>query len=339
MPPGRKRPTQVDVARLANVSQATVSYVLNETASFSAPEDTRQRILSAIDTLGYLPNRRARSLRTQKTCTIATIIPDITNPFYPAFERGAQEEVEAQGYDLVLYNTDGVAEKEEKALRSALQAQVDGIVGVFFHLGAGDLSQALDRNVAVTRLENRIHRSGPSQLDSLCVDNEAAAHSAVSYLLQKGHRRIGMIAGHGGPRQPRIAGYLRALGEWGIPGDEHLIVGGEFTEQGGHSGIRPLLEVDPRPTAVFCSNDLIAMGALQRLHECRLHVPGDVAIMGFDDIPVARLVTPPLTTVNQFGWQLGQRCAEMVLERLNNTVPEGARCEASPFELIVRGSA
>ncbi len=139
----KKRPTQADVAKLAKVSQAMVSYVVNDTPSISIPEESRQRVRDAVRTLGYVPDSTARSLRTRKSFTVAGIIPDITNPFYPAFERGIQDVAEDRGYDLISCNTDGIAAKEHKYLRLAQQGRVDGFVAVFFHVSDTDLRPLL----------------------------------------------------------------------------------------------------------------------------------------------------------------------------------------------------
>lgn len=338
---GIKRPTQADVARLAKVSQTTVSYVLNGNPAISVPEATRRRILDAVDELGYVPNGIARSLRTQRTYMIAAVIPDITNPFYPAFERGVQEAAEAGGYDLIVFNTGGVAEKEHRCVRSLQQGRVDGVVGVFFHLKAEDLRPLLERNVAVVRLE--AVKKGASSLDlpldNLYVDNVAASCAAVEHLIGRGHTRIGMIAGQGGPREARVRGYRAALAAHRLPPDEALIRDGDFSEDGGHRAMQSLLDGPRRPTAVFAASDVTAMGALVAIREAGLRVPEDVAVVGFDDIPVARLITPRLTTVAQFQENLGVRAAEMLLERLDGTAPEGGRSEEMPYELIVRESA
>src|SRR5947207_5238134 len=156
----KRRPTQADVARVAGVSQAMVSYILNDNAVIAVLPETRQRILDAIDQLGYVPDRRAQSLRTRKTYTIAGIIPDITNPFYPAFQRGIQDVAERHGYDLITYNTDGVAEKELKCLRSVQQGQADGIIGAFFHVTAEHLRPLLERGITVVRFEARKQEVG-----------------------------------------------------------------------------------------------------------------------------------------------------------------------------------
>ena len=152
-PTRRRRPTQADVARRAGLSQAMVSYVLNASTAVSVPEETRARVLAAMHELGYVPNRAARSLRTNRTLTIASIIPDIANPFYPAFVRGIQDVADQHGYDLIMYNSDGAADKERKCIHSVEQGRVDGVVGVFFHTGAHALAALLEQGIFVVRLE------------------------------------------------------------------------------------------------------------------------------------------------------------------------------------------
>ena len=329
------------MARLASVSQATVSYVLSGKAAISVPEATRRRVLGAVEELGYVPNGAARSLRTQRTSTIAAVIPDITNPFYPAFERGVQGVAEAGGYDLIVYNTGGVAERERRCVRSLQQGRVDGVVAVFFHLKVGDLRPLLERNVALVRLE--AVKKGASGLDlpfdNLYVDNVAASRAAVEHLIGRGHERVGMISGGSGPGQARASGYRAALAANGLPMGDRLVRDGAFTADGGHDAMRDFLEGPYPPTAVFAANDVMAMGALVALREAGLRVPGDVAVVGFDDVPAAALITPRLTTVAQFQENLGVRAAEMLLERLDGTAPEHGRSEEMPYELIVRESA
>lgn len=336
----RRRPTQADVAELASVSQAMVSYVINNTPSVSIPEETRTRVLDAVRTLGYVPQSTARSLRTRKTSTVAGILPDITNPFYPAFERGIQDVAEIHGYDLITCNTDGIEEKELKYLRLAERGRVDGFVAVLFHVSAVHLRSLLERGVAIVRLEPARKEVGPLSLDNIYVHNAAAAQMATSYLIERGHRTIAMLGGQNGPQHRRVLGYCQALVAHGLPINEALIQGdGFFKEDNGYHAMRYVLGRMPRPTAVFAANDLIAMGALAALRDTGLRVPDDIAVVGFDDIPAAKLVSPPLTTISQFPEQLGRRAAEMLFERLEGTVTGGGRCELMPHELIVRESA
>lgn len=334
----RSRITQADVAKRAGVSRALVSQILNNNTALVIPYETRQRVQSAMDDLGYVPDRAAQSLRTRKTYTIASIIPDITNPFYPAFQRGIQDVTRQHGYDLIMYNTDGDIELERKCLVSA-QGRVDGVIAVLFRLTNADLLPLAEAGMAVVRMAGLGEAVVP--IDHLDVDNEAAAQAAVSYLIDRGHRRIGMIAGQEGtpPHLSRIAGYRRALSEHRLPLDEILIQDGDFNEDGGYRGMQRLLMLQPRPTAVFAANDLMAIGALKAIREAGLRMPDDMAVVGFDDIPAANQVSPRLTTIAQFQERLGRRAAEMLFERLSGTVPPGRRCEIRPFELVVRESA
>lgn len=337
---GRKsRPTQHDVARLAGVSRAAVSHVLNNNTAIAIPLETRQRIFQAMETLGYVPDRSAQSLRTRKTYTIASVIPDITNPFYPAFQRGIQDVTRRHGYDLIMYNTDGDPEQERKVLRSVQQGRVDGVIVVLFRSQAEDLRQLVESGTSVVSLAGPEATDLP--IDSVYVDNIAAVRAAVNYLLDKGHKRIGMISGAEAtpPQLRRIEGYREALLSHGITPDDHLILNGDFTDSGGYLGMQALLKFDPRPTAVFAANDLMAIGALRAMRDQGLRVPEDVAIVGFDNIPVADLVIPRLTTIAQFQERMGQRAAELLFERIAGTAPPVARYEELPFELIVRESA
>ncbi|CAA9539536.1 MAG: hypothetical protein AVDCRST_MAG05-5250 [uncultured Rubrobacteraceae bacterium] len=337
----KRKPTQDDVARLAEVSQATVSYVVNESTAVSVPPDTRQRILDAARELGYVPNSAARTLRTRKTMTIAGVIPDITNPFYPWFERGIQDVAAAHGYDLIAYNTDGHAENERKALRVARHGRVDGLVFMAFHMRPDDLKPLVDDGVAVVILGGADAVWGPAGIDSLSIDNVASARAAVEHLLAHGHTRIAMISGVAGtpPRELRVQGYRQALAAHDVPAEERLIRSGEFTEEAGYEATVELLRMSPRPTAIFAANDLMAIGALRALREVGVAVPGEMAVVGFDDIPSAAHVHPALTTIAQFPHPLGRCAAEMLFDRLLGRTTGPGRHREMPFELVRRGSA
>jgi LacI family transcriptional regulator len=316
-----------------------VSYTLNGRYTVSVPAETRERILAAATTLGYVPNSAARSLRMDKTYTVATIIPDITNPFYPAFQRGIQDVVEQHGYDLILYNSDGAQEKEQAALISVQRRGVDGLIGVFFHTSVKQMLPLVEMGMAIVRLEPGQKRAGSLPIDNLFVDSEAAVKAATRYLIEKGYRRIAMLAGTSGPARLRIEGYREALAERGIAFDPALLSVNEFTEAGGYLAMQPLLAKTPRPDAVFASNDMMAFGAVTAVKAAGLDIPRDLALMGFDDIPADRLVSPALTTVTQFQSRLGQRAAELLFERLNGHAPASGRSIEMPFEIVVRESA
>jgi LacI family transcriptional regulator len=334
-----RKPTQADVAKLAGVSQTTVSLVLNNTETTSIPEETRQKVLNAIQTLGYIPNSAARRLRTSRSFTLACIIPDITNPFYPTFVSGIQSEAEQKGYEVTIYNTHGSADKEAKFLHAVQDGRVDGVIAVFFYTRACDLLPLFELDIPVVRLEVCRHHSGPWPLDNIFVDNAKAAFTATDYLVKKGHRRIAMITGQDGPRHARKEGYLHALRRLPEPcqpwiQDVHI-----FDEEGGYAGMRAILAKGEIPTAVFAANDLMAIGAMTAIRDFGLDIPEGIAVMGFDDIAAARMVSPALTTIRQCQDEIGRRAAALLIERLNQAEALPGRVVEMPFELMVRDSA
>ncbi len=333
----RRKPTQLDVAQLADVSQATVSQILNPKSSLAISAETRRRVTSAVAELGYVPNRAAQSLRSRRTFTIACLIPDVTNPFYPAVERGILDVSNRFGYDLLTYNSDGKREKELNFLRLIREGRADGVVGVFFHVNAKDLGELLQAGTPIVRLEAVAKGTGNLPLDNVYVNNEAAAEAATNYLISKGHERIAVIGRETGPHFARLCGYRQALLAQGL--GETVVHASDFTEEGGYTAMQQLLMASPRPDAVFAVNDLLAVGALIAAREAGLKVPQDIAIMGFDNIPLAKLMSPALTTVAQPQRLLGTRAAELLFERLGDAAGVKGRSNELPFELVVRESA
>ena len=335
----KRRVTQADVAQRAKVSQALVSYVVNNHQGVSIPSATRQRIEGAMEELGYIPNITARRLRTNKTLTVAGIITDITNPFYPAFERGIQDTLDDNGFDLVMYNSDGDRCKEKRYVESLLQGRVDGVIGVFFHLNAKDLLPLIKQGIHVVRLEAIAKTAGALPLDNIYIDNIAASRCAVQYLIDKGHRRIGMLSSKEGPARFRERGYHDAIRASELQSEPELIATGAYNEDGGYASMQELLRLDSPPTAVFAANDLMAMGAMRAIREDGLTIPDDIAILGFDDIPSATLVYPALTTIRQSQRRMGQHAAEILLERIRGQAPSHGRSISMPYELVIRESA
>lgn len=332
----QKRATQRDVANRAGVSQATVSMVLSGNAD-NLPEETVRRIREAADALGYVPNFLARALKTQLTMTIACVVPDIANPFYPALIRGVQKVAQAAGYDVVALNTDGTPANERHIVEWALRGRVDGIVGVFFALTVADLRVLVDRSVAIVRIESSRKTGGPLPIDDIFVDSHAASAAVVEHLVARGHRRIAMVAGVGGPQAVRVEGYRDALLRAGL--EPLVVTGNGFTEDAGLEAARELLDRGETPDAIFAANDLLAVGVIRALREHGLRVPEDVAVVGFDNIDAAALVTPPLTTVTQFQDRLGERAAEILIERLQGRREGPGIALEMPYALVERESA
>lgn len=339
--PRHKRPTQADVARRAAVSQPVVSYVLSGDPNMPVAAETRERVMAAIAELGYVPHYAGRSLRSQRALAIGAIIPDITNPFYPAFARGIQNVAEEAGYDLIAYNSDGLLDRERKFMQSALAGRVDGVILSPFKISMEELADVAERNIPVVALTSRPAAVDRAPVDTVHVDSIKAAQHAVEHLIARGHHRIGMIAGEAGtpPREDRVLGYFQALTRSGLEADHLLVRGADFNEEGGYRAAQELLRLIPRPTAIFAANDLMAMGAMAALHEAGLRMPDDMAIVGFDDIPAARMLAPPLTTVAQYPDQLGVRTAELLLERLRGEGPPQSRALMMPADLVIRESA
>jgi LacI family transcriptional regulator len=336
------RPTQSDVARVAGVSQTVVSHVLNGKQPKSMTQATRERVLEAMNELGYVPDQTAQSLRLRRTMTIAAVIPDIVNPFYGLLVRGIQDEARQHGYDLLTYNTDGHRDLELKALNVAMSGRVDGLVGTTFHLDAADFAPLLSRGVPIALLGGQVQFEAAQDqpIDIVSIPDDSAARMMVEHLVDRGHTHIAIIAGEPDtpPRFNRERGYRRALSGHGIPIDETLIRGGDFTERGGYEGMLSLLGLDPRPTAVFAANDLIAIGALMACRERGITVPDDIAIGGFDDIPAASLVYPPLTTVSQRNQTTGRQLVRLLTDRLRGSYTGPVRTFENGYDLIVRHS-
>lgn len=341
MATNRRRPGQREIAKAAGVSQSVVSHVLNDSDAISISAATRARVEKAILELGYIPNKAAQSLRSNKTYTIAAIIPDITNPFYPAFVRGIQDVVNQANYDLISYNSDGLKEREVRELRAAARSHVDGIIGMLFHTSLADFRQIVgDTQPAVICHELDVTPELTHlPVDSLCIDGVAAGREVTEYLISKGHRRIAILSGQEmtPPRESRVRGYEEALAAHNM--HEPIVFNGDFNEQGGYEAMQHVLALDELPDAIFAANDLIAIGAIRACRERGIRVPDDLAIAGFDDIPAAGLMYPALTTLDQNARLTGQQAAETLLSRITNEYAGPIRNIRIPVQMVVRDSA
>lgn len=310
--------------------------VLGGGSASSLPVETVERIQAAAKELGYVPNRLARALKTRRTMTIACVVPDITNPFYPALIRGVQKVAQNQGYDVITLNSDGDAASERHFIEWALEGRVDGVVGVFFTLRAADLKVLLDNSIAVVRIESSRKSGGTLSIDDIFVDSRAAATEVVQRLIALGHQRIAMVAGIGGPQGVRVEGYRQALASHQL--EPLVVIEHSFTETAGYAAATAILDSGFAPTAIFAANDLMAIGALQALRNRNVAVPEQMAVVGFDNIAAAPLVTPALTTVTQFQDRMGERAAQILLQRLAGSITGPGTVHEMPFELIERGS-
>lgn len=328
--------TQKEVARLAGVSQATVSMALSGSGKNELPEATIAKIKKAVSVLGYSPNRSAQALRTNRSRTIACLIPDITNPFYPALVRGVQMAAEESGYDVITINTDGSRERELHFLKLAQEGRVDGFIGTFFGITAADLEGFKEREVPIVRLETGARKIHELPVDDVFVDNFSAIRDVTEYLIGKGHSRIAMISGTGGPQIARVDGYMAAIAAAGLTPNLELVEA--FTEDSGELAVDAVFKRDHPPTAIVAANDLLAIGVLRALKKMGLSIPDDVAVTGFDNIPASAQVTPSLTTVDRFQADLGAIAVRLLLQRLNGASGESSQTIQGKYKLIERGS-
>jgi LacI family transcriptional regulator len=218
----------------------------------------------------------------------------------------------------------------------ARQGRVDGAIGVFFTLRARDFGPLVEAGVPVVRIESSKKRGGDLAIDDIYVDSHAAALGVTEYLIGQGHQRIAMVAGRGGPQTTRIDGYRAALAQKGYR--DHVVIDDEFNEVGGTRAANSIIESGFRPTAIFAANDLMAIGVMQALRERDIDIPNEIAVVGFDDISAAKLVTPSLTTVAQFQGDMGKKAAQTLMERLQGKKTGAGTALEMPFDLIQRGS-
>jgi LacI family transcriptional regulator len=340
------RPSAVtirDVARAANVSISTVSHVLSGKRPTSGA--TRQRVEDVIERLGYRPNRVAQSLVWRRPFALGLIIPDITNPYFPAFALGAEDRVRERGYTLVLGNSEYDARREESYLELVRSQQ---LAGAIYCLGdemspiLAQIQRAVEEGLAVVLVHSPM-----ASVPTVCADNRQGGRLAAEHVLNLGHHAIGIISAlpldEG--MADREAGFLDVLRERGMAVDRTAVPSmyGNHQIDGGRMATLELLEHAPDLTAIFVLNDLMALGALAATQSTGRRVPEDVSIVGFDNIPFAELANPPLTTVGQPIRQLGVQAADLLL----SVIEDGAAPPASessqpnvllPNQLIVRGS-
>ena len=323
-----------EVAESAGVSYATVSHVINNTRLVS-PE-TRERVLAAMDALNYRPNALARSLRQGKTNTLGLVLPDSANPFFAEISRSIEDEAFKKGYSVFLCNTELDTQRELFYVDVLSKKQVDGIVFV----AAGDQADSLEflvgRNMPVVMIDREV----PSvEVDAVLTDNQLGGYLATRHLLELGHQRIACISGPSSitPSAERMIGYRKALEEAGLPYDEKLILRGDYHAQSGMEITHSILKMNPRPTAIFALNDLMALGALRAAAEDGCTVPEDLAVVGYDDLEIARFTNPPLTTIAQPKKEIGVKAIELLVDRISRKDRSPTRLVLPP-ELIVRRS-
>src|SRR5688572_15924427 len=322
-----------DVAREANMSLATVSRVLNGSGPVS--DKTRRLIREVAGKMRYVPHSGARSLITSKTETLGVLLPDLYGEFFSEVIRGMDDTAQRNGFHLLISRAYADRHGIETAIR-AMRGRVDGVVAMSPDLDAESLLN-LPSTIPVVLL---CSVSRGNEIDSLTIQNCRGAREMVTHLVSLGHKRIAIIKGS--PRNydaaERLRGYRIALREAGIAPDASLELVGNFTEAGGYSAAVELLAMKVRPTAIFAANDSMAIGALSALRESGVLVPEDVAVAGFDDIPLARYMDPPLSSVHVPICDLGARAVEMLLHGITHKNDHSRKLERVQTQLVIRES-
>jgi len=330
----KSKVTLVDVARLAHVSPSTVSRVFSRRELVA--DDTVRRVMDAVRALNYRPNQLARNLRTSESRIVGLVITDIQNSFYGAIARGVQEAATENGYHLMLFSSGEDENEEREYLDILAEYQVQGIINV---PAANARCPYPYPAVPVIEVDRTTHTPG---VHAVLTNNVDGARAAVKHLIERGHTRIGVIAG----RQDittgaeRLQGYERGLFEHGIPVDQQLVAHCEHTEEAGFASASKLLELPAgrRPTAIFAVNNETTLGTVLACRELGMRIPSDMSLVGFDDSRWALLMEPPLTVVRQQAFELGYTAAQVLFRMIQSkrrTVPSVTRLEA---ELVVRSS-
>ena len=325
-----------EVARRAKVSIATVSRVLNK--SKKVVPETRAIVEQALRDLEYRPSRVARRLRMKdgRAHLVGLIIPDIQNPFYAEIARGVEDAAYAAEYALLLCNSDESSEKEQFYLDVMRSESVDGVVLPPFDETDAAVAAIMKTGMPVVCVDRSLSKE---KTDLVEVDNYRGAFEAVTHLIERGHKSIGLIEGRiqVSTNRERRRGYLDALAEAGIPIRKDLMREGDFRQESGRLLAGQLLDLKRPPTALFALNNLMTIGALGAIHQRSLKVPDDIAIVGFDDLPFAEALNPPLTVVRQPAYEVGRQAMELLLKRIMEATRSTVTMRLLP-QLIVRRS-
>ncbi len=331
--PGNARVTIADVANRAGVSPTTVSHALSGKRVVGAA--TKGAVQEAIRALGYRPNAVARNLRTRRSHMAAVVVPDITNPFYSVLTRGVADAVDGVGYGTYVCNTDGLASREETFLADVTDRGVDGVVLATVDPASRSYRQPAEAGTPVVCVGGSFDHPG---VDLVAPDDEVGSRSAVAHLIARGARRIAMIQGPSESISARAHGYRKALEDAGLTVRPEFSADGGWTREGGRLAMRRLLGATPRPDAVFCANDLMAIGAMDVAREFGLTIPDDIAIAGFDDIDAASMVHPSLTTVRTSAYETSRTAGELLLGRMTGEYAGSSRTVVLPCRLVIRES-
>ncbi|EOD01782.1 LacI family DNA-binding transcriptional regulator [Caldisalinibacter kiritimatiensis] len=306
-----------DIAKHAGVSMTTVSKIINNKDQ-DISQATRDKVLKIMKEYNYVPNTIARSLVTKKTKTIGLVIPDIRNPFFPELARGAEDKANEEGYNIIFCNTDDDVSKEEKYISMLAEKMVDGIIFTASSKRTSGFDILSKKSIPIILVDRDIDFVGVK--GKIIVDNFQGAYEGVIHLLECGYKKIAFISGPLSSNTSicRLDGYKKALKSYEIDFKEECILEGDYKSEWGYKAVNTLLSKGIEFDGIFCGNDLIAIGAIKALKENNIVVPKEVGVVGFDDIYIANLVEPQLTSVKQPNYEMGYKAVEMLIDIIDN---------------------
>jgi DNA-binding LacI/PurR family transcriptional regulator len=308
-------PTIKDVAQKAGVSLTTVSRVLNGHPYVA--DNVRRRVLDAIEELDYHPSRVAQRLRAARSRLIGVIVSDVKNPFYTMALSGIEQVLSEQGFSVLIGNSNTTLDREDNLLGLMKAEDVAGLIIAPVREDSTLLGEIAHNGLAVVVLDRLLDHL---EIAAVLANNQMRAYMAIQHLIRLGHRRIAILNGpqHLTSGRERYAGFLQAMDEAGLAVDPDLVRFGDYQLESSYSLVRELLALSQLPTALFVANNLMTIGALNAIHETNLSIPDDIAVIGFDDLPWAISLNPPLTTVAQPAVEIGIRAAELLLNRISD---------------------
>ncbi|WP_075980349.1 LacI family DNA-binding transcriptional regulator [Bacillus massilinigeriensis] len=329
------KPNIQDVARLANVSIATVSRVINNQGGVR--RGTEEKILKAIKELGYIRNAAARTMKRKETKTIGVIVPDIKNPFFPQVMAGIEQNAREKDYFTILSSTNESPIIEERIVQNFIERGVDGVIITTANEDGDHLRLLQEQNIPVVAVDRSIRSF---EVDTVLVDNVKGAYQAVQHLILQGHQKIAIICGpqNTTPGMERFQGYKKALEDYNIPIDDRYIIQGDFGEHSGYLSTKQLYELEERPTAIFSSNNLMTIGCMKALADLEWELGYEVSFVGFDDVDIATFLRPKLTVVTRPMSVVGEIAFQFLHDRIHHKEGLPKRQYSLPPELIIRQS-
>jgi LacI family transcriptional regulator len=325
--------TIYDVAKKANVSISTVSRVFNNSPLVSSK--TRKKVQKVIDEMGFVPSSIARSLVSASSKTIGLIVSDITNPFFADTIDGIESVLHSEGFSVFLCDTRYNREREANYINQMLEKRVDGIIIFSADISGIELLTGIKNELPIVSIQSAF-----KEVDCVNTTDEEGAYEAVDFLIKSGHRKIAFLVYDydNSTITNTMKGYLRAHDDEGIPVNDDYIIKMKFNPNAGYYMAKELLESHPEVTAIFAYNDMIAIGAYMAIYQKGLKIPDDISVVGYDDIEMASIISPGITTVSQPFYEMGRTAAELLLKRIKEEDRSIPQTILLPTRLTVRGS-